>query len=523
MSSNPSDQLVKAFAAPGTYFGPRPRHRRQGPRRHDRATRSRSRRRPATWRRGSASSGTRRCARAPRSRSCQLLRPRQHRLADAGVGPRRGRPVRRRHGLPSHRHVRHRRAPMRSESGRPTRTAASARSTRRSRCTGRTASPRIRIVSGTGDAGAPVTLRPGEAVSLYSGVSDSDDPVVDWAWDVDADGEFDDGSEVPKSVSFADAGLHRVYLRGTDSGGLSGVGVRLVDVAPERPNRAPAVRLVLPGGVVAPGVPVDLAVSATDPDGDELSFAWDADGDGAFDDGAARTISFVYPGPAATTSRSGSRTRAARRARCCRRSWSTPRPASRRCSRSCSTRRCGSASRRRSRCSWPAGPVHLHVRPRRRRAVRRHAGGTFGNYVWTFPTATPVTVSVRATDPGGRVLDAVAADHARGPRTSRRRCRDRASATRFPGSPCRCRRSTRRRRVLRGAASPGTSTPTGSSTTARATASAPTFGPGTHTVSVRVTDGEGATAVASRTIVSARGRRWRISPSRWSSRSASSR
>ena len=274
----------------------------------------------------------------------------------------------------------------------------------------------------------------------------------------------------------------------------------LVDVQPERANRAPAVRLVLPGGIVAPGSPVELTASATDPDGDELTFAWDADGDGAFDDGAARTISFVY-------AQAGSYDVAVK--------VTDEHGLSRTMLQTLVVDPSAGLPPAFSLVFY--GPVRVGVPTSFATFVAGEdrftytfdldgdgqfddtPASSFGNFVWTFPTAAPVTVSVRATDPGGRAST--------------------RSLQITPGAenlvPA----------VLIGAgdALPGhpiafqaqfsdadfSGTPSyawdldadGQFDDGGGYIATPTFGPGTHTVSVRVTDGEGGTTIASRTIV----------------------
>ena len=125
--------------------------------------------------------------------------------------------------------------------------------------------PRVRvIVPGPGDR-TPI-VRQGAALDLYPGAESSDDPLVAFAWDSDADGAFDDGAEVPKRVTFAEAGLRRVRVRGTDSGGLTGVGTLLVDVRSAASNHTPTVVLNVPVGARA-GTPATLIASAKDASG----------------------------------------------------------------------------------------------------------------------------------------------------------------------------------------------------------------------------------------------------------------
>lgn len=63
-------------------------------------------------------------------------------------------------------------------------------------------------------------------------------------------------------------------------------------------NQPPiAVASANPTSGAAPLTVAFSGAASSDPDGDALTFAWDLDGDGAFDDGAAATASFTYTQP----------------------------------------------------------------------------------------------------------------------------------------------------------------------------------------------------------------------------------
>jgi len=51
---------------------------------------------------------------------------------------------------------------------------------------------------------------------------------------------------------------------------------------------------ILQSDAVRPGSQVGLSAFGSDPDGDLVSYAWDADGDGDFDDGTGQSLQFVY-------------------------------------------------------------------------------------------------------------------------------------------------------------------------------------------------------------------------------------
>jgi large repetitive protein len=117
--------------------------------------------------------------------------------------------------------------------------------------------------------------------------------IVAYAWDIDGDG-FDDGSGVTQQFSFADAGPKTVALRVTDNSGATDV-----ETVSFRVNSPP-----VPGEIFTSpefpikNQPIQLTSTAGDPDGDALSYAWDLDNDGQFDDSTSPnpTTSFATTG-----------------------------------------------------------------------------------------------------------------------------------------------------------------------------------------------------------------------------------
>ena len=125
--------------------------------------------------------------------------------------------------------------------------------------------------------------------------------------------------------------------------------------------------------------------------------------------------------------------------------------------------------------------------------------GSFGLYQWTFPTSDRVTVSVRVTDAGGnsavRSMEVVPGAENLAPRRSSTPARSSPVSRRCCAPSTRIRTTAARRR------SRGTSTTTAPSTTRqRLPSRLPRSQAGARTVSLRVTDGEGAVATVSRTV-----------------------
>jgi PKD repeat protein len=95
---------------------------------------------------------------------------------------------------------------------------------------------------------APASPAVGQAVT-FTDASTDDGQVVGRAWDLDGDGQFDDGTGATASATFPAAGDHTVSLRVTDDGSpaLSGTTSRTVSVSAAPPPPPPPP----PGNLIA--------------------------------------------------------------------------------------------------------------------------------------------------------------------------------------------------------------------------------------------------------------------------------
>jgi PKD repeat protein len=125
------------------------------------------------------------------------------------------------------------------------------------------------------------------------GSNDTGGSIVAYAWDVDGDG-FDDGSAVDEQFSFSDAGTKTVTLRVVDNNGATDE-----ETVTFRVNTPPVAGEIF----TSPEFPIknqsiQLTSTAGDADGDALSYAWDLDNDGQFDDSTSPspTTSFATAG-----------------------------------------------------------------------------------------------------------------------------------------------------------------------------------------------------------------------------------
>ncbi|MFA9269368.1 MAG: PKD domain-containing protein [Baekduiaceae bacterium] len=142
---------------------------------------------------------------------------------------------------------------------------------------------------------SPTTVGTGTAVSFAATASDPDGGTVTYAWDLDGDGAYDDSTAAtPPSRSYPRSGNRTVGVRVTDDDTPAGTAQRtqVVTVA----NRAPSAPTITPAPAsVARGESVELTAAATDPEGTALTYAWDLDGDDAFDDATGAKVTRTMP------------------------------------------------------------------------------------------------------------------------------------------------------------------------------------------------------------------------------------
>src|SRR5436190_3905745 len=130
----------------------------------------------------------------------------------------------------------------------------------------------------------------GTSVTFTSTSTDSDGSVASQAWDLDNDGQFDDGTGLSASTSFSKAGSYTVRLKATDNKGASSVASRVVTVT----NRPPVASFTSGPASPSTGDAITFSSTSSDPDGSVASQAWDLDNDGQYDDGSGSTASEAF-------------------------------------------------------------------------------------------------------------------------------------------------------------------------------------------------------------------------------------
>lgn len=170
----------------------------------------------------------------------------------------------------------------------------------------------------------------GERVAFVDRSLDAEGPIANREWDLDGDGAFERVGPVRVTRRFFRAACFTIRLRVTDSAGNTAQAIKVVAVsAPPAPapvcppppdpppptivdppveppvtppaNQAPSAAFAFSPLAPQVGEAVGYAATAGDPDGTVAAYAWDLDGDGAFDDASGPTAQTTYATAGART------------------------------------------------------------------------------------------------------------------------------------------------------------------------------------------------------------------------------
>ena len=147
------------------------------------------------------------------------------------------------------------------------------------------------VASFTRTPSSPVT---GQQVVFTSTSSDADGTITSTAWDLDDDGQYDDGTGLTAARTFNNNGTFPIRLKVVDNDGQVGTTTQTVTVA----NRPPVAAFNFSPSSPSVGQDVALTSTSSDPDGTVVAQAWDLDDDGQYDDatGASASRTFLAAG-----------------------------------------------------------------------------------------------------------------------------------------------------------------------------------------------------------------------------------
>ncbi|HPO12378.1 MAG TPA: Ig-like domain-containing protein [Candidatus Hydrogenedentes bacterium] len=150
------------------------------------------------------------------------------------------------------------------------------------------------------ESGGPYTINEGQTLNLdASASSDPGGDVLTFGWDLNQDSVFDDVTTATPSIpwstliTYFDDGVNNIILQVTDTGNTQNK-IRYAFTTVTINNLAPVSD---PGGPYAidEGQPLALDASgSSDPGGDVLSYTWDLNNDGAFDDVTGETPAVAW-------------------------------------------------------------------------------------------------------------------------------------------------------------------------------------------------------------------------------------
>jgi hypothetical protein len=134
-----------------------------------------------------------------------------------------------------------------------------------------------------------------QAVSFEStATTDTPGATIDLReWDLDGDGNFDDGTGETASFVYQRPGTRLVASHVVDSAGFEDTHRERVVIG----NRAPVVSFFSVPSAPAPGETVTFHSTSSDPDGFLTQQTWDLNNDGSFSDYSGSPVTLVFPAP----------------------------------------------------------------------------------------------------------------------------------------------------------------------------------------------------------------------------------
>ncbi|WP_445149597.1 PKD domain-containing protein [Baekduia sp. Peel2402] len=143
----------------------------------------------------------------------------------------------------------------------------------------------LNILSSPAAIDAPVLLDASRS-------TDPNGDALSYAWDLDGDGQFDDGAGETQTMNYETAGRYKVAVQVNDGHGGTAIARGTVTVLAD--DRPPVVQFTNEPLQPVTGTTVLFTATALDADGVVTRIEWDLDDDGLFDDAAGPTATWRF-------------------------------------------------------------------------------------------------------------------------------------------------------------------------------------------------------------------------------------
>jgi PKD repeat protein len=138
---------------------------------------------------------------------------------------------------------------------------------------------------------SPAAAIVGDTVTFTSTSTDPDGDLMTFAWALDQDGLFNDGTGASAQKAFSAPGTYSIALQVTDSRGAVSTATGQVKVVADAPPKA---SFGFTPSRPRAGQPVTFSSTSTDPDGTVATLEWDLDGNGQFTDAGGPTAQRTF-------------------------------------------------------------------------------------------------------------------------------------------------------------------------------------------------------------------------------------
>jgi large repetitive protein len=140
---------------------------------------------------------------------------------------------------------------------------------------------------------SPASPQTGEVTTLNSSCSSDDVGITGRGWDLDNDGQFDDGTAVSVTKSWPTAGTYTVRLGVIDRSNNYDIETKTITVR----NRPPVANFSISAASPNTATAITFTSTSSDPDGTIAGQRWALDADGVFNDGTGSSVTRTFATP----------------------------------------------------------------------------------------------------------------------------------------------------------------------------------------------------------------------------------